>query len=297
MRIVGFLLAAAALVFVTGCPQPGSTKKPDAPSTPSVTNFDIQQLKGINFKVDKWNAAAAPADDAYLCFSNEATPKLTLVAKDGTLQKRDTAVAFSFTGNKVTIAELGITGKAFAYDKTAKKITITTGAGANEKIVMTKSTDDLSAATADANKVVAKFNAMMGAPKWVGSDEKNKVWQVTKIKTSDVTTKKLYFAFTNDAEITLAANAGTVTEKKADAVSAYTLGAAVLGNSTPTISIADLAITDGKFSWSGAAGSRTAVIQTATLRVEAKECSDPNYATVNGWGTEAKDTIKGLFTE
>ena len=309
MRIVGFLLAAAALVFVTGCPQPESAKKPEVNPAPQ---FDYSKLKNTKWMVYSFmdtNHATIGNKGYFFVFDNTAVPELRVAYDDNTgsgtndAKTRAQKVTYTITGlDKIAIPELNLAeAKPFvikASDPDAenkKSLTITVG---TKKIILVPTTDASNfAADSSPENVVTAFNTLTGAPKWDGATEKDKVWQVTKINTTDVTAKKLYLAFTGDAKITLAANDGTVTEKKADSESDYTLGAAVLGNSTPTISITDLTIADGKFSWSGEAGSRTAVIQATNMKVEAKECSDPNYATVNGWGTETKATIQALFAE
>lgn len=310
MRIVGFLLAAAALVFVTGCPQPESAKKPE-PQKPA-PQFDYSTLKNTKWMVYSFmdtNHAGIGNEGYFFVFDDKAVPELRVAYDADTTSANDAKtraqkVTYTITGlDKIAIPELNLAeAKPFvikASDPAAenqKSLTITVE---TKKIILVP-TEDTSTFTTDNSpeNVVAAFNTLTGAPKWDINAEKSKVWQVMKIKGKDVTEKKLYIAFTNTASKIRVAHDAGASNMYANADTDYSLGAPVLGNETPTITIADLSITAKQFSWSGEAGSRTVITEDDTsTKVELKEVSIPAFATVSTWTATDKATVLAKFAE
>ena len=296
IRTVVSVFAAASIALLAAC------KQPDTPETPKPTPKPdgAPSLQGV-WKVESWGSTTIDKKEGhFLHFDDKSVLKLAYDADttDKTdASTRDAKVAYTVDTAKKTIesAELQIPA-ASTFELTADKMTITAGGKKMVLVKQTGTTLDFSKNKNDA-AVVGAFNKLNNVM-FGGSAEKGKVWQVTDIEGTDVSAKKLYWNFSDDGKITLAADSGANLKKNADAASAYSSAAdKCLG--APALTLADLSLTNAKIEVMGDAGKRKATITLADGKVwKIAECDDATATAVKAFSNTIKlDDMKKLFSK
>lgn len=292
MRIAGFALLAVFAAFMSSCQQPA------APKIPGLAKAG---LKGSTWQITEHFGISTIGNAGYfLAFSDEKTPKLRIGYDGDTTSPNDAKtraeeVECTVSDDKITVKALGINNAKIEAkrDSAGALSTLTITIDKDKKIVLARSFDT-SNFTVDNSPgdVIKAFNENLLKLTWGGASEKDKVWQVMKIKGKNVSAKGLYIKFSADDKVTLI----TKEKKAATDESNYSINLEK-HLSDRAITISDLDITNEMFKVSGKDGSRVISILKATKEFELMELNPEKTAEVNGLvgGTDNAATLAAMF--